>query len=596
MTSAAPFFGLRIATGALLALGLQLPAVSQAGCLVKTLELPVRMVGHRAIATVDINGSKVPLLVDSGAFFSFLTEAAAQQLNLSTRMLPEGIRIEGLTGGVTARMTTVKHLQMLHGDLPGVDFIVGGNEAGAGAMGLLGRNILGFADTEYDLAHGLIRFVVPNDECENANMAYWAGDTPVSMLELLRDDRARTPDIRAYLLLNGHKVTALFDTGATTTVSLDAAHDAGVKDADMKPLGRMTGAGRGMADAWSASFKSVELGGETVNHDRLEIGDFELRGIDMLVGIDFFLSHHVYVSRKQSRMYFTYNGGPVFDLNASAPPDPAASAADAGASEALSADGYARRGAASLARKDTAAALADLDRACALEPGNAAFFATRASVHLAQKEPAKALADLDTALRLDPGQAEARFQRAQIRRFRNERDAALEDLSTLDKTLPPQSQTRLAMAQMYESLDMPAQAPPQWNDWIRAHRHDIALEHAWNGRCWVGAELGIELDKALDDCNEAVDADSKNASYLDSRGWVYLRLGKLPKAKADFDRSLAIRPGGAWSLYGRGLVQLGLGQMAPGQADLAAARKIESDIDARIKRAGLPAGQEPAPE
>ena len=577
----------RIATGALLALGLQLPTVSRAGCHLKTLELPVRMVSHRAIATVGVNGTTVPLLVDSGAFFSFLTEAAAQQLDLPTRQLPDGLRIEGLTGGVTARLTTVAHLQMADGDLPGVDFIVGGNEAGAGAMGLLGRNILGFADTEYDLAHGLIRLAIPNDECEKANMAYWADGTPASMVELLHDAREKTPAISARLLLNGHKVTALFDTGATTSVSLAAAHDAGVKDADMQSEHRMAGLGRGKADAWTASFDSVQLGGETVEHNRLEVGDFDLHGIDMLVGIDFFLSHHIYVSRQQSRMYFTYNGGPVFALNASASPGLAASAADAG--DKPTADDYARRGAASLARKDAAAALADLDRACAMEPGNAAYFTTRASVHLALHEPDKALADLDAALRLDPAQADARIERAQMRRSRHERDATLDDLSTLDRTLPPQSQIRSSMALLYESLDMPAQALAQWNDWIAAHRHDIALEHAWNGRCWARVELGIELDKALDDCDAAVDADSKNASFLDSRAWVYLRQGKLKKAQADFDRALAARPAQATSLFGRGLVHQRQGETAAAQADLAAARRATPDIDATISKSGLPA-------
>jgi len=582
---------------ALVAVGLQCPAIVQAACKLRVIELPVKMVGSRAIATVGINGTQVPMMVDSGAFFSFLTEAAAAQLKLHLRSLPDGMRIEGVTGSVEARLTRVAHLELGKGDLPNIEFVVGGNELGSGSMGIIGRNILSFADTEYDLAHGMIHMVMPTD-CDETNMAYWAtGDTPVSMVELLSEPRQATPAIRAALQLNGHKTIALFDTGASTMVSLDAAHDAGVKDADMKAQARMYGAGSGKAASWTAPFDRVELGGEAVLHNRLRVGDFDLQGVDMLLGIDFFLSHHIYVSRQQSRIYFTYNGGPVFALNHEDPTSAAASSAegDAAPVDALTADGLARRGAASLTRGDLASALADLDRACAMEPGAAGFFATRASVHLARKERDKALADLDTALRLDPTLADARMTRARMHASKGERELALADLSELDTTLPPQSQLHQAMAVLYTGLQMPVQVLAQWTLWIAAHPHDIGLEHAYNGRCWARVELGIELDKALDDCDNAIDADENNASYLDSRAWVYLRLDKLPKALADFDRGIAIKPNGAWSLYGRGLVHLRLGQAALAQADLAEARQAQPDVDTAIKRAGLPTAPDAAP-
>ena len=584
-------------SSALVAFGLQCPAIVQAKCALKVIELPVKMVNTRAIAMVGINGTQVPLMVDSGAFFSFLTEATASQLNLRLRSLPDGTRIEGLTGSVDARMTRVAHLGLGDGDLANIEFVVGGNESGSGSMGVLGRNILAFADTEYDLAHGMIRMVMPTDDCDKSNMAYWANDTPVSVVELLSERRASTPAIRASLLLNGHKVTALFDTGASTTVTLDAAHKAGVKDADMKPAGRMYGAGHGKADAWTASFDRVELGGEAVLHNRLRVGDFDMDDADMLLGIDFFLSHRVYVSRKQSRIYFTYNGGPVFALNHDAPASAAASGAgaDGAPADVLTADDYARRGAASLTRGDTASALSDLDQACAMEPGNASFFASRASVHLARKERDKALADLDTALRLDPGLADARMRRASMHTGETERGLALDDLSFLDKTLPPQSQLRRTMAQVYSGLGMPAQALAQWNQWIAANPRDIGLEQAYNSRCWARVQLDIELDKAFDDCDEAVDADSKNANYAGTRAWAYLRLGKWAKAVADFDRALAGKPNAPWWLYGRGLAHLNLGQTALGQADLAEARQAQPDVDAAIKRQGLPLAPGAAP-
>jgi tetratricopeptide (TPR) repeat protein/predicted aspartyl protease len=575
----------------LLAAGMLALHTGQAACAIKVMELPVTMVGTRAIATLGLNGTRVPLMVDSGAFFSFLTEAAAAQLKLRLHPMPRGMEVEGLLGKIVTHATTVEHLDLLKGQLSEVDFVVGGNEPGAGAMGLIGRNILSFTDTEYDLAHGVIRFVFPNDDCEKSNMAYWAGDTPVTEIDLLHEYRARTPAIRAEIQLNGKTVTALFDTGATTSVSLRAAHRAGIKDADMKPSGKIYGGSSETADAWTAAFARIDLGGEAVLNNRLEVADFELHEADVLVGIDFFLSHRIYVSKKQSKMYFTYDGGPVFALNKGDRAGPTVSAA--APADGMSADAHARRGAASLARGDLAAALADLDNACTLEPGTANFFTTRASVHAAMKQGDAARADLDTALRLDPAQADARIERAWMRFGAGERQPALDDLSVLDKTLPAPSQIRQSMAELYGTLEMPAPTLAQWNLWIPAHRHEITLASAFNSRCWARVELGIELDKALDDCDDAIDADSKNPSYLDSRAWVYLRLGKLQKSLADFDRGLALRPTGSWSLYGRGLVHLRLGETVPGQADLASARKQEPDIDAAIRRAGLPVA--PAP-
>lgn len=573
-----------LAAGALLAFAPHVSAAGDAGCKLKALEIPVKIVGHRAVATVSINGTPVPLIVDSGAFFSSLNEAAAQQLQLRTRALPGEARIEGLTGNIPARMTTVKRLGLSNGELANIDFIVGGNEDGGGStMGLLGRNLLSVADTEYDLAHGMVRIVVPGGGCDDTVMAYWAGDTPVSMVELIDNDSERRPRIRAKMRLNGHEFTAMFDTGARTLVSLDAARSAGLKQADMTPADQVHGAGDGRADAWTASFDRVELGGETVTHNRLDVADFDLRGTDLLLGIDFFLSHHIYVSSKQQRMYFTYNGGPVFALNASAP----ASAAAPGADDGLDADALARRGAASLARHDARAALADLDRAVALVPANAGFLATRASIRRELEDGRGELADLDAALRLDPGLANARVERVRLRVAEGQRDAALDDLATLDKALPAQSNLRASMARAYDKLDLPAQALAQWTPWIAAHRHDFGLEQAWNARCRARARLGVELDAALDDCDNAVDADKKNPHYLDSRAWVWLRLGKTQKAIADFDRGLAIDPAGTWSLYGRGVARLREGDKA-GQADLDAARKAQADIDTRVRQAGLP--------
>ncbi len=581
-----------LVSGALLALALLAPATGRAACHVKVAELPVRMVGMRAMATVVINGQDVPLFVDTGAFFSFLNEAAAAQLDLATHR-QSGLRVQGLVGGVSVKLTTVEHLKLSKGSLTNVDFIVGGNEMGSGSMGLIGRNLLNFADTEYDLAHGMIRFVYPNDECEKTNMAYWADDPgTVASVDLLYDfDREfNRQALRATARLNGKDVDVMFDTGATTTVSLDAAKKAGVKEHDMTPEGDMYGAGRATARQWTAAFEHFELGGEVINNNRLEVADFDLNDAEMLVGVDFFLSHHVYVSAQQKRMYFTYNGGPVFRLNKA---EHASAAAPVAASpeEPLGADAALRRGAASRARGDFAGALADLDHACALAPQNATCFTTRASAHEGLEQKPQALADLDTALRLDPRLGDARIRRAWMLHEDDKDDAVLADLDELDRTLAPQSQIRSSMADLFAELRLPARVVAQLDQWIQFHPHDIELADAYDERCWARVKLNAALDKALADCDAAIDLDDKASSYFDSRGWVRLRLAQWGKAKSDFDKALAKDSKMTNSLYGRGVALARLGNAGASQADFAAATKLRPDMDHHMRELGLSADQ-----
>jgi tetratricopeptide (TPR) repeat protein/predicted aspartyl protease len=576
-----------------MAMALLLPAAAYSNCKITTAELPVTMVGTRAIATVHINGTTVPMMVDSGAFYSFLTEAAAAQLKLPLRAMPGRVAVAGLGGEVETSMTTVDRLELLGAKIPDVDFIVGGTEPGGGAMGIIGRNILSLADTEYDLAHGVIRLVFPNDDCADANMAYWAGNQPVTQIDLLRDsnDHFRLPAVLGVVKVNDQKLVALFDSGDySSMVSLRAATWAGVTKSDMKPAGLSYGADGNPQKTWLASFASIDVGGEIIRNNRLRVTDFEGRQ-DLILGIDFFLSHHLYVAKKRRVMFLTYNGGRVFSENAVEPPSAVASAASSAGSgdvPGLDADGYARRGAASASRGDYAQALADLERACALAPASAAFRAQRGEIRLRLNQPGAARADIDEALRLDPQQVDARLQRASMRAGSRDADGALADLAELDRTLAPEAQQRLAMGRLYLTLNAPAQAIPQFDRWIPLHRHEFQIGTTLRERCWARVELGVDLDKALDDCDEAVDADSKNPLFLSDRAWVYLRMGKPKKAVADFDRALALRPHGAWSLYGRGLAHLGLGETAQGEADLAAARKEQATIDADVGRAGLP--------
>lgn len=595
------------------------------GCKLNRLAvLPVTMDGLRPTVEAQINGSPALFTLDSGAFWSMLTPASAQQyqLRLDYSRVP-GLHVEGIGGSVKAAITTVKTFTVFKIPLHNVDFIVGGSEPGKGTVGLLGQNILRWADVEYDLAQGSLALLKP-EHCKHVDLVYWAkpGDSYSEMD--IEETTAIEPHTTGRVALNGTKVRVQFDTGASTSiVGLRAAASAGLKPGDpgVKPAGYSTGIGRKAIQTWIATFPVLKIGDEEVRNARLRFGD--LGTLDMLLGDDFFLSHRVYVANSQHKLYFTYNGGPVFALNApgkgpapaaaakpategdTAPTDTANSSAesspepasakasgnpssnDAETSPANAAD-LARRAAAFAARRDFEHALQDFNRACELAPGEASYYYQRALVEFALRQPEPAANDVDRALTLKPDYVEALVIRADYRRrAKKDTAAALADLDAADRVATKEADVRFTLAMLYGRLDHPAQAITQADLWIAVHQQDPRLVQAYNERCWARAVLGQELEQALRDCNAGLRLNPHAPALLDSRGLVNLRSNRFDKAIADYNEALKIDPKIAWSLYGRGIAELRKGMTAPGEADIAAAKALAPHLPELAERIGV---------
>ena len=491
-----------------------------------------------------------------------------------------------------------------------VPFVVGDLPL-PGAVGLLGQNVFRIADVEYDLANGVIRLVRTKD-CRNSSLAYWAGAAgkPYSVMNIESADE-QDPHTRGIAFLNGTKIHVTFDTGSPQSLlTLAAAKRAGItpQSEGVRPGGDTSLFGGHVLHTWIARFASFKVGDEEIENARLRIGDADLLGVDMLIGADFFLSHRVYVASGQHKLYFTYNGGPVFDLDAPRtapasadsagnPADPAAAAAagppattppDKRLDEPADAAGFSRRALASAARHDYAAALADLDRACELAPADASYRYQRGFLHWQNRQPELALADFDQAIILKPDDVSSLVMRASLRSARHDASGAAQDLDTADRVTAKNSDVRLSIASAYEALGNLAAARQQLSMWVDTHpRNDLRMPEVLNSRCWFGALSGQGLDQALADCNTALKLVPKTAAFLDSRGLVHLRRGDFDQAIADYDAALRIQPRIAWSLYGRGLAKLRKGQSAAGQADLRAATALEPKIAARAAKLGL---------
>jgi tetratricopeptide (TPR) repeat protein/predicted aspartyl protease len=569
------------------------PAFADNKCkLGKVADLPVTMAGDRPMIDAKFADKDARFIVDSGAFYSTLSRASAQEFGLKVSEAAPWFRLEGIGGSTSAGVAVTSDFSLAGIKLPKVDFIVGGSDTGT--AGLLGQNILGLVDIEYDLPHGAVRlFKVEN--CRNVGLAYWAAGKPYSGMPLVVPGNDRIgfkPHTIADVLINGVKVRAAFDTGAPSSIlSLAAAKRLGItpESPGVRPIGSTGGIGtRGVA-TWLATFDRIDIGGEVIPSPKIRIGQIDLGDADMLIGVDFFLTHRVFVSNAMHVMYLTYEGGPLFGLGPKRAVTGDGKAIDLTDKEAepTTAEGFSRRGAAAASNRKFDAALADFDKAIALAPGEGRYFYQRALARLEAKRRPEGLADLDKAIALAPNDADARLTRAGIRLGDKEDGSALEDVKAADALLAASSDKRLAVAAMYDRLDMPDQALPNYDKWLKSHPEDHSRASAFNGRCWARAQLNQDLDKALSDCNEALGREPHNPAFLDSRGLVRLRQGQLKQALADYDAVLTIEPLNAWSLYCRAIVEAKLGQADKAQTDRETALKITSRVAQRAKKIGL---------
>lgn len=562
-----------------------------AGCqIAKMLELPVTMNGRSPMVLAKFGAKEARFILDSGAFYSTISRANAAEFGERVMPLPTYFRVTGIGGDSSAAFITAKDFALGGIALPKVDFVVAGSDTGT--AGLLGQNILGLADVEYDFPHGAVR-IMKTTGCAKTSLAYWAGDKPYTMVQLASPPAGPwKPHTIGTILLNGVKIRAMFDSGAQgSLVSLAAAKRAGVTPGSPGVIrtGFSSGLGARLVPSWLAPFDSIDIGGEAIRHPRLEIAEIGMDNVDMLVGADFFLTHRMFVSNANRALFITYEGGPVFNLSPKGAVSAEGKALDLSntAPEPTTAEGYSRRGAVLFSNHRITEALLDFSKACALAPNEGRYFYQRAMARLANHQRDAALGDLAESIRLAPTDPDARIARARLSVSGDGSAQALDDVKVADRALAPSSQKRLDVASLYDRLDMPEGAIPNYDQWLASHPEDSARARALNGRCWARGLLGRDVDKALTDCNAALRIEPKNPAFLDSRGLVRLRRGDLRQALADYDAALAITPKNAWTLFMRSLVEAKSGNASDAERDRAMAVSLDPKVIERAHKIGF---------
>jgi tetratricopeptide (TPR) repeat protein len=582
------------------------PALAASGkCkLGKFAEFPIMMNERSPETVAKINGTEVRLIVDTGSFYSLLDPYKASALGL--KLSPAPVAYTGKAFGV--HLTKVKEFALPGLTLNNLQFIIPDDLHFAGPrVGTLGRNVLQFGDAEYDFAGGVARLMKAED-CSDAVLAYWVrpGDSySVINLHVPMKEELRPP-VLGTVYVNGMATRAIFDTGSPTSfLTVKAAAKAGIKldSPGVVPAGDVTRVDKSMIQTYLAPVTVFKIGDEEIRNTRLRLGDMDIAGADMLVGADFFLSHHVYVANSQDKLYFSYNGGPVFDLTAQraagSSPNVAARAADVPAptpaaetkASVEEASEYARRGAALRARQELDQALQAYSRACELAPQTADNFYQRSLLYAQLKQSGPALADLDRTIQLDPHHVAALLARAEYRTQSGDKAGAEADLNAANAVLPTDGNERLTLAYGYSNIDLFPRAIEQYDLWAASHQQDEGLVLAFVGRCRARTLGDFELKLAMKDCDTALQHARKDSPFYAevsaTRGLLLFRLGDYDKSIADYDASLKITPQNASALYGRGMDKLRKQKAPEGQADIAQAIELSPKIAESFNLLGI---------
>lgn len=293
---------------------------------VKLKSVPITLDGNTLYVNGSINGTELPMVVDTGAHKTTLLRSAVDKLAL--QLAHTNTSVVGTGGESAIYVASVNQFSIGPMSANNLRLTVAWNTSAIkGAAALVGADVLMQDDLELSFQDAKLTFFRPLG-CNDAFLAYWNADA--SYVPFKTDS---STDLRPIVTveLNGKPVRALVDTGATVSVvTLAAAARAGVTPASAHVVkdAQIGGVGEHRVETWIAPFSSFAIGPEVSEHLHLRIGniwagvqsDIQRMGTsqwigeqpEMILGMDFLKHHRLLFSIAQHRLYFTYEGGAVF--------------------------------------------------------------------------------------------------------------------------------------------------------------------------------------------------------------------------------------------------------------------------------------------
>ena len=220
------------------------------------------------------------------------------------------------------------------------------------------------------------------------------------------------------------------------------------------------------------------------------------------------------------------------------------------------------------------------DKALAVKP-EAFIYLNRA-----QSRPATDFAgrrdDLEAALKLEPDNVDVIAEEARLFAATGDFQRSLALYDRLVNPSPAFSEYAVERATVLYRAGRRAEAQRIFAE----QRPKAKTPQHYNSLCWAKATAGIELDSALNDCQESLRLNPDSGPTIDSLAFVKLRQGKIDEAISLYTQAIAKRTGSA-SYMGRAIAYSRKGDKAHSQADLTEALKLDPDAETRFAEYGM---------
>ena len=283
-----------------------------------------------ALISSTINDQPAQFLMDTGLTTTMLLPSAIDKFGLVKGNM-NGRLVEGVSGEARQYYAQVQNYTVagLKGGRHNFLVIGASSTDSSTKDGVIGVDFLFQDDLEIDFANKVIKFFKPLN-CKTTTLSYWGDNAQAVEMQKVNERDFR--DI-VMVEINGKKLKALIDTGATqTALSFQGAQKLGItpQSEGVTSKGEAGGTGdSGRIKVWQKTFDQFTIGSETIVNPVLNISDLwgaldkannggYIDGNDpeLLLGADFFAAHHILFSHHQNRFYFSFNGGKLFNSTA----------------------------------------------------------------------------------------------------------------------------------------------------------------------------------------------------------------------------------------------------------------------------------------